>query len=73
MRKANYETETEKNALIAQAEQNGEYIIEDAILSNEKYLIFDVTPLEPPQLPTQEERLEALEVAMLELVLGGAD
>lgn len=26
-----------------------------------------------PQIPTIEERLEALEVAMLEMVLGGAD
>lgn len=34
-----------------------------------------VTPEPEPvsQLPSQEERLEALEVAMLELILGGAD
>lgn len=30
-------------------------------------------PEPEPHLPTMEERLEALEAAMLELVLGGAD
>lgn len=44
MRKVNYSTEQERDTLIAQAEQDGEQLIEDAILSNEKYLILGVPP-----------------------------
>lgn len=41
------------------------------ILTEEEYKVrFDSMP-KPPQPPTQEKRLEALELAMLDMVLGG--
>lgn len=43
------------------------------ILTEEEYQVRKATEPKPPQMPTTEERLEALEVAMLELVLGGAE
>ena len=59
MRKVNYGTEQERDILIAQAKQNGERLVEDAILINEKYLLFDTSPPKPPQElePTMEEIL----------------
>ena len=45
MRKVNYNTEEMRNKLIEQAKQNGEYLIEDAILKDEKYLVFDTKPI----------------------------
>jgi hypothetical protein len=43
------------------------------ILTEAEYQARKATEPKPPQLPTAEERLEALEFAMLELVLGGAE
>lgn len=55
MRKVNYQTEQERDTWISQAEQDGERLIEDAILMNEKYLLFDTLP--PEQETTLEEIL----------------
>ena len=72
MRKVNYKTAEEKNALIEQAIQNGEYLIEAAELTTESYLIFDTEPL-PIEVshPTLEERISALEEALLMLLMEG--
>ena len=48
-----------ENLAIAEAEAFGEVIVED-----------DGVP-EPEEVPSQEERLAALEAAMLEMILGG--
>lgn len=50
---------SEENMALAEAEAFGEITVED-----------DVAP-EPEEVPSQEERLAALEAAMLEMVLGG--
>ena len=72
MRKVNYETVEEKNALIEQAIQNGEYLIEAAELMTENYLVFDTKPLPIEVLsPTIEERISALEEALLILLMEG--
>jgi hypothetical protein len=69
MRKVNYETEQERDVLIAQAKQNGERLVEDAILINEKYLLFDTSPPKPPHEPepTMEEILLAALIEIQEL------
>ena len=41
------------------------------ILTEEEYQSRKALEPKPPQLPTDKERLEALEQAMLEMVLGG--
>lgn len=50
---------SEENLALAEAEAFGEVIVED-----------DGIP-EPDTAPSQEERLAALEAAMLEMILGG--
>ena len=50
---------SEENMALAEAEAFGEVTVED-----------DGAP-EPEETPSQEERLAALEAAMLEMILGG--
>lgn len=71
MRKVPYETNEERNILIQEAQTNGEYLIEDAILLNEKYLIFDFKPLQLQSQPSIEDRVTGLEAAVA-AILGGA-
>lgn len=66
MRKVNYETEQERDILIAQAKQNGERLVEDAILTDEKYLLFDTSPPKPLQEPEPTPE-EILLTALLEI------
>ncbi|WP_026487648.1 hypothetical protein [Caldanaerobius polysaccharolyticus] len=65
MRKVNYNTGEERETLLNEAEARGEYLIEDAILLNEKYLIFDTAPPQAPQ-PTPDE-ITAQTIAQLAL------
>ena len=59
MRKVNYKNNVEKEQLIRQAEQKGEILVEDAVLVDEKYLIFDIPKekqkSEPIQTRTREQ------------------
>lgn len=65
LRKVNYTTEEERDILVEQAKVNGEHIIEDAILLNEKYLIFDTKPTEPTPQHTPEPTLAELQAQQL--------
>ena len=55
--------------------QNAQYAgfaeTEVEILTEEEYLARKELEPKPPQLPTDKERIEALESALLEVVLGG--
>lgn len=68
MRRIVYNTNEERALLLENAKMNGEYLIEDVITIDGKYLIFDAMPLEPePQLPSLDERLGAVELVILDL------
>lgn len=62
MIKMNYETQEERDNIIQSKTGEGLYLIEDAILDEEKYLIFDNKPLDiqEPEPTTEEILLAAL-------------
>jgi hypothetical protein len=51
MRKAIYTSDEERELLVKTAQSNGEYLIEDAITIDGKYLIFAAAPPEPEPQP----------------------
>lgn len=65
-----YTSGTEREQTIKEKQAAGKYLVEDAItIDDGNYLIFDTVPPEPePQPPSLDERLEALEMALLELL-----
>jgi hypothetical protein len=58
--------------MIQNAQNAGFTEAEVEILTEEEYLARVEAEPKPPQPPTEGERLEALELAMLDMVLGGA-
>lgn len=58
--------------MIQNAENAGYTVAEIEILTEEEFGARVEAEPKPPQTPTDKERLEALELAMLEMVLGGA-
>lgn len=66
IRKVTYIDNYDRNMLIQQAQARGEYLIEDAILFDEKYLTFDTVPKpEPSPQPPPEPTLEELQEQQL--------
>ncbi|TZE82011.1 hypothetical protein [Calorimonas adulescens] len=69
MRKVVYTNSDEREAIINSAVSRGEYLIEDAITSEGKYLIFDTKTLQiKSQPPSIENRLKAVEDALLNML-----
>ena len=65
MEKIYYETDEERNSIMNIKAQDGLFLIKDAILQNEKYLVFSENPILEPQPPTAEERIAELEAENL--------
>jgi hypothetical protein len=55
MQKVSYTTGNERDALIHQYRQQGKYLILDAILAEEKYLVFDDQPIIQNPAAAQKE------------------
>lgn len=58
-----YTTQDERNSIISDKKSEGLILVEDAILENEKYLIFA-----EPAPPTDQERIEELEAIVADLL-----
>lgn len=70
MRKVTYITEEDKQRLLLEAKENGERLVEEGNTIEGNYLVFTSEPLLPKK-PTTEERLSALEEALLILLMEG--
>lgn len=65
-------SENPADVMLQNAQNAGFPEWEVEILTEEEYLARVEAEPKPPQPPTEGERLEALELAMLDMVLGGA-
>ncbi len=57
MRKVTYKTESQREKAMSEAIAKGEILVEDAILTNEKYLIFDITEEYNPSLQDIDQQI----------------